>query len=76
MCLFFRQSKGEKMKRVKKKNGPNWYFIDAVVGLISGVSAIVGIFTGYKSLSEQDALNDLRLEDKYGLKVREDYEED
>ena len=59
-----------------KKKKVDWYIVDCIVGLISGISAIAGIFTGYKSLNEQERLNDLRIEDKYGLKVREGYEED
>ena len=54
----------------------NWYLIDCIVSLISGIAAILGIFTGYKSMSMQDEINDQRLEEKYGLKAREDYEED
>lgn len=49
------------------KNNMKWFIADCVVGLISGLSGIIGIYTGIKSANAQQELNDLHLEEKYGL---------
>ena len=50
---------------MKKK--VDWYLVDSIIGIISGILSVLGIVTGIKSMKEQEEAADLRLEQKYGL---------
>ena len=41
--------------------------IDTIIGVIGGIAGLIGIFTGIKCASEEEAELDARLEKKYGL---------
>lgn len=58
------------------KKKVDWYHVNGVVGILSGLLGIVEIFTSIKSAKEQEAYEDARLEAKYGLKQLDTYKED
>lgn len=57
-----------------KKKKVDWYLLDCIIGIISGILSVFGIFTGLKSMKEQEEMEDLRLEEKYGLTPIEEEE--
>lgn len=58
------------------KKRVDWYHVNGVVGILSGLLGIVEIFTSIKSAKEQEEYEDARLEAKYGLKKLDTYKED
>ncbi len=51
-----------------------WFWIDSVLGIVTAVGGIVGIFTGIKAGNDQEKMLDARLEQKYGLTPKSEEE--
>lgn len=58
------------------KNGKRWAIVDMIVGIISGLLGIFGIFTGIKAATYNAEKEDERLEQKYGLTPVEETNEE